>query len=91
MQRRNTGPARGDLEQTLTSIHPYLRYAVTDRLDVWGLVGYGWGDLDLAQATGGTYETDAQLLMGRGGESGNCAGPGGTPEAFNWPRGPRPC
>ena len=35
----------GELDNTLTSIHPYLRYAVNDRLDVWGLLGYGWGDL----------------------------------------------
>ena len=65
VMRPNMGPARrGDVENTLTSLHPYLRYAVTKRLDVWGLAGYGWGDMDLAQATGGTYETDAQLLMG---------------------------
>ena len=55
---------RGDLEQTLTSIYPYLRYAVTDRLDVWGLVGYGWGELDLEMANGETLETDTNLLMG---------------------------
>ena len=55
---------RGELDKTLTSIHPYLRYAVTDRLDVWGLVGYGWGDLSLEQGTGGTLETDTNLVMG---------------------------
>ena len=55
---------RGDLEQTLTSLHPYLRYAVTDRLDVWGLVGYGWGELDLEMANGETLETDTNLVMG---------------------------
>ena len=54
----------GDLEQTLTSLHPYLRYAVTDRLDVWGLVGYGWGELDLELANGVTVETDTTLVMG---------------------------
>ena len=65
VMRPNAGSARrGDVENTLTSIHPYLRYAVTERLDVWGLAGYGWGDMDLAQQTGGTYETDAQMLMG---------------------------
>ena len=57
-------PGQGDLEQTLTSIHPYLRYAVTDRLDVWGLVGYGWGELDVEKADGETLETDTTLLMG---------------------------
>ena len=55
---------RGGLAQTLTSLHPYVRYAVTDRLDVWGLVGYGWGELDLELATGVTLETDTTLVMG---------------------------
>ena len=55
---------RGELEQTLTSLQPYLRYAVTDRLDVWGLLGYGWGELEMARADGGTIETDTTLLLG---------------------------
>ena len=58
------GDDSGNLEQTLTSIHPYLRYAVNDRLDVWGLFGYGWGDLTMEQGTGTTYETDTMLAMG---------------------------
>ena len=55
---------QGELEQTLTSLHPYLRYAVTDRLDVWGLLGYGWGELDMEMANGTTTETDTHLMMG---------------------------
>ena len=55
---------QGELEQTLTSLHPYLRYAVTDRLDVWGVVGYGWGEVELALADGQTVETDTTLVMG---------------------------
>ncbi len=55
---------RGDLENTLTSVHPYLRYAVNDRLDVWGLFGYGWGELDLEMDDGMTIETDTNLVMG---------------------------
>ena len=55
---------RGDLENTLTSIHPYLRYAVNDRLAVWGLFGYGWGELDLEMDNGKTIETDTNLVMG---------------------------
>ena len=58
------GDDSGNLEQTLTSIHPYLRYAVSDRLDVWGLFGYGWGELDLEMDDGMTIETDANLVMG---------------------------
>ena len=54
----------GELDNTLTSIHPYLRYAVNDRLDVWGLLGYGWGDLTVEQGNGVTLETDTALVMG---------------------------
>ena len=39
--------AGGDLEQTLTSVHPYLRYAVNDRLAVWGLLGFGTGQVEM--------------------------------------------
>ena len=55
---------RGELETTLTSIHPYLRYAVTDRLDVWGVLGYGWGEVTVAPAADTTMETDTNLIMG---------------------------
>ena len=73
--RLNQGQARGDLEQTLTSLHPYLRYAVTDRVDVWGLAGYGWGDLDLAQDRAATSTRRTR----------NCSwGPSGV-GVFCWP------
>ena len=55
---------RGELDNTLTSLHPYLRYAVNDRLDVWGVLGYGWGELTLEQETATNYETDTTLVMG---------------------------
>ena len=54
----------GELENSLTSLHPYLRYAVNNRLDVWGVLGYGWGNLTLKPVTGGTLETDTNLMMG---------------------------
>ena len=49
---------------TLTSLHPYLRYAVNERVEVWSVLGYGWGDMTLEPGTGGTLETDTTLLMG---------------------------
>ena len=55
---------QGGLEHTLTSLHPYLRYAVTDRLDVWGMFGYGWGQWDLEMDHGETLEADTNLVMG---------------------------
>ena len=61
---------QGDLETALTSIHPYLRYAVTERLDVWGLLGYGWGDLTLEPGADATLETDTNFIMGAFGSRG---------------------
>ncbi len=82
---RETGDGRsvaatgqGGLEQTLTSLHPYLRYAVTDRLNVWGTVGYGWGELDLEMKNGGTVETDTRLVMGAVGSRGVVLAPAET-------------
>ena len=55
---------RGDLEQTLTSVHPYLRYAVNDRLAVWGLLGFGTGQMEMEVDTDEIREADTDLLMG---------------------------
>ena len=61
----------GDFDKsTLTSIHPYLRYAVNERVDVWSILGYGWGDMTLEPGTGGALETDTTLLMGSFGSRG---------------------
>ena len=65
-----TDEASGGLDNALTIIHPYLRYAVNDRLDVWGLLGYGWGDLTVTQGHGVTLETDTTLVMGTFGSRG---------------------
>ena len=55
---------RGAVDQTLTSVLPYLRYAVNQRLDVWGVFGYGRGELTLTPAGSAVLQTDANLLMG---------------------------
>ena len=54
---------QGDLENDLTSIHPYLRYAVNDDLDVWGVLGYGEGRLSVKSEAGDTLRTDTRLRM----------------------------
>ncbi len=68
----------GDLDTTLTSLHPYLRYALTDRLTVWGLMGYGWGDLTLTQTDGTAIDADTDLLMGAVGSRGLLLDPATT-------------
>ena len=37
---------KGELGTYLTSVHPYLRVAVTERLSAWGLLGYGRGQME---------------------------------------------
>ena len=55
---------QGALDNTLTSIHPYVQYAVTDRLNLWGMVGYGWGDTEVTIGHTETLESDTNFLMG---------------------------
>ena len=47
-----------------------MRYTVTEHLDVWGLLGYGWGELELKQGSGETRETGTTLVMGAFGSRG---------------------
>ena len=71
---RNGGT--GALDSVLVTVNPYLRYALTPRLSVWGTLGYGAGALTLRQsgapagpAAGGqdidaVIETDLRMGMG---------------------------
>ena len=59
----------GNLDSALITVNPYLRYALSPRLSVWGTLGYGTGAMQLHpenEATGpqDTIETDLQLGMG---------------------------
>ena len=42
----------GALDSVLITVNPYLRYALTPRLSVWGTLGYGAGALTLRQSGG---------------------------------------
>ena len=62
------GRGSGELESTLTSVHPYLRFEVSERLSTWGVLGYGTGDLTLAVDASGdqprkTWKTDTEMWM----------------------------
>ena len=41
----------GTVSSTLTGLHPWARYAVSERLSVWGAAGYGEGTLTLTPKT----------------------------------------
>ena len=60
--------ARGEVESTLLSAYPYLRYTLSERLSVWGVLGLGEGGLTLdmkanENANDEHIETDVSLAM----------------------------
>ncbi len=44
------GVDSGTIESTMTAVSPYARFMVNDRLSVWGLAGWGTGDMTIVQA-----------------------------------------
>ena len=70
----------GELRTTLTSVHPYLRLTLHERLAVWGLFGYALrGELTLDERDAAAIDTGAGMLMGGFGARGTllAAAPGG--------------
>ena len=57
----------GALESSLTSVHPYLRYEASERLSVWGILGYGTGELTLKVDDKETWTTDTTMEMAAAG------------------------
>ena len=41
---------KGKIESTMTAVSPYARFMVNDRISVWGLAGWGTGDMTIVQA-----------------------------------------
>ena len=69
------GVDSGTVESSLTSVNPYVRYRASDRLSVWGLVGYGAGDMTMTQAARGeraemVTRTDISMRLGAAGARG---------------------
>ncbi len=59
------GPeAAGTVESTLTGLFPYGRYELNPRLTVWGIAGYGAGELKLTPEGQSAMRTDMALAMG---------------------------
>ena len=56
--------ASARLESTLTSLSPYLRYALNERVSLWGLVGAGTGALSLKHGDRAALRTRLSLRMG---------------------------
>ena len=75
------GDRAGRIESRLTSLFPYARLELTDRVDVWGLVGYGDGDLTLIEhrddhrTTDVVTKTGLEMRMGAIGARGEIVSP----------------
>ena len=51
----------GSVEATLTGLFPWTRHALSDRLEAWGMAGYGAGDLTVTPKKPGTDEGGAVI------------------------------
>ena len=61
---------RGEVESTLTSVHPYLRARLSERTAVWAMAGVGAGKLTLTEKGGTPIRTDIRMRMGAVGAKG---------------------
>ena len=55
--------AGGKVDSTLTSLHPYVGYTLSDRVRLWAMGGLGRGVLTLTAAGDTAMETDIGLTM----------------------------
>ncbi|MCY4173244.1 MAG: autotransporter outer membrane beta-barrel domain-containing protein [Cyanobacteria bacterium MAG CAR3_bin_5] len=62
----------GDISSTLLGLFPYGRYALTPRLGVWAVAGYGWGSLSVKPDDGSKreYKLATSMVMGAVGMDG---------------------
>ena len=58
--------ARGQIESRLTSLYPYAGYRLTERTDVWGMLGYGTGDVTVTEPAGDGRVRDVVNETGTG-------------------------
>ena len=60
----------GEVESTLTAVYPYAKVGVTEKVDVWGMVGLGTGDVTLTEHADNdrpedrSIKTDISMRMG---------------------------
>ena len=64
------GVDSGTVESSLSSVNPYVRYEASDRLSVWGLLGYGTGDMTMTQGNDNPCVTDLMMRLGAAGARG---------------------
>ena len=53
------GVDRGSVESTMTTVSPYARFNVSERVSAWGLAGWGTGAMTIVQDARAATETQA--------------------------------
>ena len=61
----------GTVEASLTAALPYASLEASERLTLWGALGYGEGEVTLATAMGGRYRADTTWRMAAAGLRGD--------------------
>ena len=72
-----TGADGGRMASSVTGLYPWLGYKATDRVTVWGVAGYGVGEVMLAPGGEPGLESGLSMAMAAGGTRGELIG-GGT-------------
>ena len=62
--------AEGESEVRLTTVHPYARVRLGERMSAWGLAGYGKGELTVTAPGGERVATGLRMRMGAVGARG---------------------
>ena len=75
------GVDSGKLGSKLAAVSPYARFALTERVTAWGLLGWGTGDMTITQAATETRpetitRTDIGMRLGAVGARGTLSMPG---------------
>ena len=60
----------GTVESSLTALYPYAKLGLSDRMEAWGMVGLGTGELTVREGGGTPIETDLGMTMGAVGTRG---------------------
>ena len=61
------GAGNGTISATLTGLYPWMRHAFSERLEAWGVAGYGEGSQTLEPGDGPAIRTDLDLWMAAAG------------------------
>ena len=65
----------GKVEAQLTAAVPYAAVQASERLELWGALGYGTGEVTLKTAMGGNYRADTDWRMAAAGLRGDVLAP----------------